>query len=52
MEDILSCSHSKKIITNPIRRVDGTQYRLHICIKCGQRNFYEIKPNKIYCVIS
>jgi hypothetical protein len=52
MESNINCNHSKKIITDPIKRVDGSIYRLHICTKCGQRHFAEIKQKSInYCII-
>ncbi len=52
MEEENICKHSKKIISDTIKRRDGTSYKYSICSRCGLRNLIEIKPTQMYCVIS
>ena len=47
-----NCQHKRKIISDIIKRRDGTSYRYHICSNCGWRNLIEYEPTKTYCVVS
>jgi hypothetical protein len=52
MEEENICKHKRKIISDIIKRRDGTSYKYSICSNCGFRNLIEINPRYVYCVIS
>ena len=45
------CDHRKFIVSDIIKKRDGTSYKYTVCESCGFRNLIELHP-KTSCVIS